>query len=76
MRHDIKLAVDEPAPSRRLITYADFSAFILSQLVSDDYIGTTVSVYSDRIIDWGGNVDFEAEMEKLKRLKAESEAGT
>ena len=76
MRHDIKLAVDEPAPSRRLITYADFSAFILSQLVSDDYIGTTVSVYSDRTIDWGGNVDFEVEMEKLKRLKAESEAGT
>ena len=76
MRHDVLLAVDEPAPGRRLVTYADFSAFILSQLESDDYIGSTVSVYGERTIDWGGNVDFEAGMEQLKRLKAESEAGT
>ena len=76
MRNDIKLAVDIPTPSRRLITYADFAAFILSQLESDKYIGSTVGLYSERIIDWCGNVDFEAEMEKLKRLKALSEAGT
>ena len=73
-RYDTQLAVDVDTPSRRLISYADFAAFILDNLTSDQYLGSTVGVYGERTIDWGGNVDFQAEMEKMKRRKAQVEA--
>ena len=73
-RYDTQVAVDVDAPSRRLLSYADFAAFILEQFDSDEYIGSTVGVYGERTIDWGRNVDFEAEMEKMKRRKEQIEA--
>jgi putative NADH-flavin reductase len=61
---NIKLAVDSETPKQPLITYADFAAFILDQLESDQYLGTTVGVYSDRKMEFGKNVDFAAEQAK------------
>ena len=65
---NIKLAVDTATPKQPLITYADFAAFILDQLESDEYIGTTVGVYSDRRMEFGKNVDLEAE--EAKRMES------
>ena len=48
--------------------------FILEQVDSSQYLGSTVGVYGARIIDWGGNVDFEAEMEKMRKRKEQVEA--
>jgi len=73
-RYDTQVAVDIDAPSRRLLSYADFAAFILEQVDSSQYLGSTVGVYGARIIDWGGNVDFEAEMEKMRKRKEQVEA--
>lgn len=65
---NIKLAVDTETPKQPLITYADFAAFILDQLESDQYLGTTVGVYSDRKMQFGKNVDLAAE--EAKRMKS------
>jgi hypothetical protein len=62
---NIKLAVDTETPKQPLITYADFAAFILDQLESDQYLGTTVGVYSDRRMEFGKNVDLAAEEAKM-----------
>ncbi len=65
---NIKLAVDTETPKQPLITYADFAAFILDQLESDQYLGTTVGVYSDRKMEFGKNVDLAAE--EAKRMES------
>jgi hypothetical protein len=61
----IKLAVDTETPDQRVITYADFAAFILDQVGSDACIGSTVGAYSDRMIEFGGTVDLAAEQKKM-----------
>ncbi len=73
-RYDTQVSVDVDAPSRRLISYADFAAFILDNLESDQYIGSIVGVFGERTIDWGRTIDFEAEMEKMKRTREQIEA--
>ena len=65
---NIKLAVDTATPKQPLITYADFAAFILDQLETDQYLGTTVGVYSDRKMEFGKNVDLAAE--EAKRMQS------
>ena len=65
---NIKLAVDTATPKQPLITYADFAAFILDQLESDQYLGTTVGVYSDRKMEFGKNIDLAAE--EAKRMQS------
>jgi len=73
-RGDVQLSVDEDAPSRRLITYADFATFIAGQLISDAYSGQTVGVYGGTAIEWGTTIDFEAERQKLREKRLEVEA--
>ena len=65
---NIKLAVDTETPKQPLITYADFAAFILDQIESNKYLGTTVGVYSDRKMEFGKNVDLAAE--EAKRMES------
>jgi putative NADH-flavin reductase len=65
---NIKLAVDSETPKQPLITYADFAAFILDQVESEKYLGTTVGVYSDRKMEFGKNVDLAAE--EAKRMES------
>ena len=51
-RGNIKAAVNVDAPGQRVITYADFAAFILDAAATSAYDRTTVGVYSDRPIEF------------------------
>ncbi len=73
MRHDLILAVNEPSPKERMITYADFASFVLDQVESADHLGDSVGMYSDRVLAWGENVDFDALAQEA--LKARNAAG-
>ncbi len=64
----------EDTPRRRVIMYADFAAFILNQSESGELIGKTVGVYSDEMIEIGGNFDIEAEAVLLEAARLEAEA--
>lgn len=57
-RHDLRFAVNQASPKQRMITYADFAGFVLDQVASDQYLGATVGVYSDRLLQFGQNADF------------------
>ncbi len=54
-RNDLKIIVDADAPHFTLITYADFAAWILNELQSDQYAGHVVGIYSDRTLQYGVN---------------------
>ena len=73
-RGNVLITVDDETPNRRIITYADFAAFILDLVESRKYVGNIVGVYSDTVIDFNSNIDFEAEAKKLKQAKLEAEA--
>jgi putative NADH-flavin reductase len=73
-RGNVLITVDDKTPNRRIITYADFAAFILDLVESKQYVGNIVGVYSDTVIDFNSNIDFEAEAKKLKQAKLEAEA--
>lgn len=66
-RGDYRLSVDQNSPKGRLMTYADFAAFVLAQVGDDRYLGHTVGLYTERELRFGDNVDFE----KLAREAAE-----
>lgn len=57
-RDDLLFAVDENAPKGRILTYADFAAFVLAQVRSNDHLGHTVGMYTERELRFGENVDF------------------
>jgi len=44
-KNSFNIAVKNQTPSR-VLTLADLSAFILEQMNSDEYIGTTVGLYN------------------------------
>ena len=73
-RGNVLVTVDDITPNRRIITYADFAAFILDLVESKQYVGNIVGVYSDTVMDFNSNIDFEAEAKKLKQAKLEAEA--
>jgi putative NADH-flavin reductase len=73
---DILLTVDTETPNRRIITYADFAAFILDQVESPQYVGHIVGVYSATEMDFSqaGNIDYDASFKMLERQRLEAEA--
>lgn len=73
---DILLTVDAETPNRRIITYADFAAFILDQVESPKYVGHTVGIYSATEMDLseGGNIDYDAAFRMLEKQRLEAEA--
>ena len=73
IRHDLILAVNERSPKERMITYADFAEFVLDQVQSEEYVGDAVGIFSDRVLRFGENVDFEALAQDA--LKAREAAG-
>ena len=73
-RGNYRLTVNTETPNRRVIMYPDFSAVMLDQVTSDDYLGDTIGVYSDTSMDEVENVDFDTAVRKLKAMKAEVEA--
>lgn len=50
-RHDLQFSTDGTTPKQRTITYADFAAFTRAQVTSDDYVGKSVGIYSDTVMD-------------------------
>ncbi len=77
---NIKIAVDVDAPGQRVITYADFAAFILDAVETDHYDRTTIGVYSDRPIEFSDDgINPEALMARQgeinRRIREELAAG-
>jgi nucleoside-diphosphate-sugar epimerase len=70
-RNDMQFAIDGGTPGGRTITYEDFSAFILANLESDEYVGKAVGMYSDEIMDPAKET--KKFLEKM-RLQNEAEA--
>ncbi len=58
-RNDIRISLDGNTPPARVITYADFAAFILDNLVSIQYLNRAVGLYSDTVMNP------QAELEKV-----------
>ncbi len=69
-RNDMQFDTTGNTPGARVITYEDFTAFILDHVEGGEYWNTAVGMYSDTIMDPA------AEIEKfLARQKAAQQAG-
>ncbi len=68
-RGNIKAAVNVEAPGQRVITYADFAAFILDATETDAYDNSTIGVYSDRPIEFSDTgINPEALMARQREI--------
>jgi uncharacterized protein YbjT (DUF2867 family) len=65
-RGDLKVDTTGTTPPARVITYADFAAFILANLTSPDYVNQAVGLYSDTAVNPA------AELEKVLGKPPES----
>ncbi|MBL8630075.1 MAG: NAD(P)H-binding protein [Rhodospirillaceae bacterium] len=82
--NNLKIAVDDKSPKGAgpIITFADFAAFILAQVDSDQYNSKAVSLFSDEQSEWGKNLDFNALLKKreatgpMENVPVESAAKT
>lgn len=50
-RGDLRFSTDGTTPKQRTITYADFAAFTLAQVSSDEYLNEAIGIYSDTVMD-------------------------
>jgi nucleoside-diphosphate-sugar epimerase len=57
-RDDLQFAVNADSPKGRILTYADFAAFVLAQATGNEYLAKTVGMYTERELKFGENVDF------------------
>ena len=73
-RADLKFSIGADSPKGRMITYADFAAFVLEQVPRASYVGKTVGMYSDRELKWGQTADF-AKLAASMSARAASPAG-
>ncbi len=74
-RGNLKLAVDgEQVPSQRVVSYADFAAWILDQVESDAFLYKTVSTYSDIKMSDVPGTDFESAVKDRRAAKAQADA--
>lgn len=73
-RDDLQFAINTDSPKGRILTYADFAAFVLAQATGRQYLAKTVGMYTDRELKFGENVDFQKlakeAAEKAKRAGA------
>lgn len=73
-RNDLQFAVNKDSPKGRILTYADFAAFVLAQVSGNQYLAKTVGMYTERELKFGETVDFEKlakeAAEKAKRAGA------
>jgi len=56
---DYHLSVNTNSPKGTMMSYADLGAFVLEQAKSDQYLGTSVGMYTDRQLKFGENADFK-----------------
>jgi hypothetical protein len=71
-RHDLQIAVGGGTPKQRTITYADFAAFTLEQVNSDQYLNKAVGMYSDQVMDPAAEV--KKYMEKMLKQKEQQKS--
>lgn len=50
-RHNLKINMTDDTPSGRVMTYADFADFIFNNLTAERYVGKSVGMYTDDIMD-------------------------
>ncbi|MBM4195916.1 MAG: NAD-dependent epimerase/dehydratase family protein [Gammaproteobacteria bacterium] len=74
MRNDLKLSVNENSPKQRILTYADFGRFVVDQVAGNDHLGQTVGLWTDRLLQFGQNVDFEKESQMMREKAALEES--
>ena len=72
-RGNLQLTIDTDTPRRRVIMYSDFAALFLDQLMSDQYIGRALGVYSDTSMDDVEGTDFESAVKNLRAIKKQVE---
>lgn len=65
---------EDEVPSKRVVMYSDFAAWILEQLESDEFLYKTVSIFSDTLRSELPTQSFESSIEGLRRMKEEAEA--
>lgn len=76
LRNDVLLAVNIDSPKGRMMTYADFGAFVLAQVDGNEYLAQTVGMYTDRVLQFGKNADFEKlSKEAAEKARREREGG-
>jgi len=73
-RNDLKFAVNENSPRQRMLTYEDFAAFVLDQVAGSQYLGATVGVYTDRLLQFGQNADFEKLTQQMQEKARQEKA--
>lgn len=74
-RGDVRLSVNVDSPKGTMMTYTDFAAFVLDQASDDRHLGQTVGLYTDRILQFGVNADFdELAREAAGKARREAEA--
>ncbi len=50
-RGDMKIDTTSTTPPARVVTYADFAAFVIENLTATDHLGQALGLYSDTIVD-------------------------
>jgi putative NADH-flavin reductase len=65
---------EDEVPSKRVVMYSDFAAWILDQLESDEFLFKTVSIFSDTLRSELPTQSFESSIEGLRKMKEEAEA--
>ena len=65
-RKDYQLSVDKDSPKGTMMSYADFGAFVLEQVTSNRYLGSSVGLYTNRQLRFGENADFEKMAKEAK----------
>lgn len=56
---NVQTVVDSSAPKGTMMSYADFAAFVLSQVTLNNYLGKSVGLYTDQQLKFGQNADLQ-----------------
>ena len=68
-RGDMLINTTGDTPGARIITYADFSDFVLTQLTGDDYLNRAVGLYSETVMD--PQAEIEKFLAKQKEMQGQ-----
>lgn len=73
--NDLKLSINTSSPTGRIVSTPDFAALLVRQAVSDEHLGKTVGIYSDRDLRFGQNANYE-ELAKKAAAARKAAGGT
>jgi nucleoside-diphosphate-sugar epimerase len=67
-RQNLKINMTDDTPSGRVLTYADFSQFIYDNLIADLYVGKSVGMYTDDVMDAAAEIKkFLAKQKEMQK---------